>query len=159
MGSMHRDPAKKGSPREGTPGEASPPRRAVERESGYALLIVIVVIFMVSTMLLLLANAISISQRDLRDEERRVEVSALLDAVLAETLAGFEGNPSFSGVPEHTLGHGRISSLTTHSSGTDHEVEFNVERLGWKAKWVGAIRTGSSDGPHLIALVPDQLLP
>ncbi|MFN7940872.1 MAG: hypothetical protein U0X73_04690 [Thermoanaerobaculia bacterium] len=127
-------------------------------EGGYALLLVIVVIFLVSTMLLLLAHAISIAQRDLRDEERRVETAALLDAILAETLAGFEASPGFAGVPEHSLGRGEISSQTVASLLARHEVEFVVKRLGYEGSWRGVIDTSDPTLPHLIALAPIQLL-
>ena len=117
------------------------------------------VIFLVSTMLLLLAHAISIAQRDLRDEERRVETAALLDAILAETLSGFERSRAFAGVPEHELGHGSISSETIDPSfDLQHEVKFVVKRLGYEGSWRGVIDTSDPTLPHLIALAPIQLL-
>jgi type II secretory pathway pseudopilin PulG len=82
----------------------------VRRQRGYALLVTLVVILLLSIALGLLAAALQIRMRLVRQEAQMLKLMALSDAVLAETLAMLTYDPDFPGVAEQDYGGGRIAS-------------------------------------------------
>ena len=93
-------------------------------ESGYALVMALMVIFLVSVSLALLAASLQIRLRLEAENGETVILSGLSDGALAESLANLAEDPSYTGVPEHDFGRGRISS-TVESLDADNRL-FNV---------------------------------
>jgi Tfp pilus assembly protein PilV len=85
-------------------------RRRARRQEGYALLVALVVLLLLSIALALLAAALQIRMRLVRQEARSLHLLALSDAALAETLASLTYDAELTGVPEHQFGGGRIGS-------------------------------------------------
>jgi len=84
--------------------------RHQEPERGYALLVTLVVILLLFFALSLLAGALQIRMRLVRQEAQTLKLIALSDAALAETLASLTYDPGFSGITEQSFGGGRIAS-------------------------------------------------
>lgn len=80
------------------------------RESGYALLTALLVIFLLSVALAVLAVSLQIRLRTTTDDARRVVLSALSDAAVAEAVANLAQSAYYSGAPEHPFGGGWIAS-------------------------------------------------
>jgi hypothetical protein len=89
------------------------------RDQGYALLAALVVLLLVSISLALLAAALQIRMRLVRQESEILELGALSDAALAEALYGLTYDREFSGKEEHPFGRGAIAS-EVEKLGLDH---------------------------------------
>jgi hypothetical protein len=81
-----------------------------EQQDGHALLLALFVLLIISAALALVAAAIQLENRTVREVSRETHVAVLADAALAETLAELAQSTSFPGVREHSLGSGHISS-------------------------------------------------
>jgi hypothetical protein len=88
-------------------------RRRVSTERGYALLMALVVTLLVSIALALLAAGLQLRMRLVRQEEQTLQLLALSDAAVAETLSSLTYDPYFDGVEEQSFGGGRIASTVT----------------------------------------------
>ncbi|RPH56537.1 hypothetical protein EHM82_03140, partial [bacterium] len=73
-------------------------------ESGYALLTSLLVLFLVSVSLALLGASLHLRMKLVQHEAVGVQLVALSDGVLAETLGYLYAEPGFAGVAEHPLG-------------------------------------------------------
>lgn len=83
-------------------------RRRSER--GYALLTALVILLLVSISLALLAAALQVRMRLIRQEAEILQLGALADAALAEALYNLTYDQDFSGKDEHDFGRGQIAS-------------------------------------------------
>lgn len=114
-------------------------RRRSER--GYALLTALVILLLVSISLALLAAALQVRMRLIRQEAEILQLGALSDAALAEALYNLTYDQDFSGKDEHDFGSGKIASeverITTERyrvraraiyAGTERTVEAEVLR-------------------------------
>ena len=79
-------------------------------EEGYALLTALVVLTLLAIALALLAASLQIRMRLVRQESQALELMALSDAALAETLYNLTYNRYFHGVEERPFGRGTIAS-------------------------------------------------
>ena len=79
-------------------------------DQGYALLAALVVLLLVSIALALLATALQIRMRLVRQEAEALQLGALSDAALAEALYGITYDAEFPGNDEHPFGPGGIAS-------------------------------------------------
>lgn len=79
-------------------------------EEGYALLTALVVLTLLAIALSLLATSLQIRMRLVRQESQALELMALSDAALAETLYNLTYDRYFHGVEEHPFGRGTIAS-------------------------------------------------
>lgn len=79
-------------------------------EEGYALLTALVVLTLLAIALSLLAVSLQIRMRLVRQESQALELMALSDAALAETLYNLTYDRYFHGVEEHPFGRGTIAS-------------------------------------------------
>ena len=84
--------------------------RACQGERGYALLAALVVLLLVSISLAILATALQIRMRLVRQEAEALQLGALSDAALAEALYNLTYNATFYGKEEHAFGPGGIAS-------------------------------------------------
>lgn len=80
------------------------------RDEGYALLTALVVLLLVSIALSLLAAALQVRMRLVRQEAEALQLGALSDAALAEALYNLTYDKSFPGKQEHAFGPGSIAS-------------------------------------------------
>lgn len=96
--------------------------RAHGRENGYALLVTLVVLLLLSIALSLLAAALQVRMRLVRQEAQTLKLIALSDAALAETLASLTYDPHFTGVAEQNYGGGRIASTVRPLGPNRYEV-------------------------------------
>lgn len=80
------------------------------REQGYALLAALVVLLLVSISLAILATALQIRMRLVRQETETLHLGALSDAALAEALYNLTYNTEYPGSPERAFGPGGIAS-------------------------------------------------
>lgn len=88
------------------------------REKGYALLAALVVLLLVSISLAILATALQIRMRLVRQESEALQLGALSDAALAEALYGLTYAPELTGKAAHSFGPGSIAS-TIEKLGTN----------------------------------------
>jgi hypothetical protein len=72
--------------------------------------VALMVLLLVSLGLALVASALARGMRIVRQEAEGIQLAALSDAAVAETLARLDQDPSFRGVAEHTYGGGLLSS-------------------------------------------------
>jgi len=79
-------------------------------EEGYALLTALVVLTLLAIALALLATSLQIRMRLVRQESQALELMALSDAAMAETLYNLTYDRYFHGVEEHPFGRGTIAS-------------------------------------------------
>jgi hypothetical protein len=70
----------------------------------------LLVLFLVSVSLALLAGALQIRIRLVREDAESVILSGLSDAAVDEAVAGIALDPSYSGAAAHDFGKGRIES-------------------------------------------------
>lgn len=84
--------------------------RRARRERGYALLTALVILLLVSIALALLAAALQVRMRLVRQEARILHLGALSDAALAEALYSLTYDRDFAGKDEHDFGGGKIAS-------------------------------------------------
>lgn len=84
--------------------------RRGQGERGYALLTALVILLLVSIALALLAAALQVRMRLVRQEARILHLGALSDAALAEALYNLTYDRDFPGKEEHDFGGGRIAS-------------------------------------------------
>ncbi len=116
-------------------------RRRSSREPGYALLAALVVLLLVSISLAILATALQIRMRLVRQESEALQLGALSDAALAEALSNLTYDADWEGKEKHPFGSGGIAShveklgvnryrvLATGSySGQERTVEAEVVR-------------------------------
>lgn len=122
-------------------------RRA--RERGYALLVTLVVIFLLSIALALLASALQIRMRLVRQEAQTLKLIALSDAVLAETLASLTYDPDFSGVTEQSFGGGTIAS-TVRPLGTNRYEVLATAVYAGKQRAVDAEAVRTPQGARVV---------
>lgn len=115
--------------------------RRGRRERGYALLTALVILLLVSIALALLAAALQVRMRLIRQEAEILQLGALSDAALAEALYNLTYDRDFPGKDEHDFGSGKIASeveriaaeryrvrATAIYAGTERTVEAEVLR-------------------------------
>ena len=85
-------------------------RRREPKAAGFALASVLLAILLLSIGLALVAASLQLRMRLVQREARSVTLTALSDAVLAETLAELGEDAYFHGVAEHGIGPGRLRS-------------------------------------------------
>jgi type II secretory pathway component PulK len=119
------------------------------RERGYALLVALVVIFLLFIALSLLASALQIRMRLVRQEAQSLKLIALSDAVVAETLASLTYDPDFTGVAEQSFGGGRIAS-TVRSLGTNRYEVLATALYAGKLRAVDAEAVRTPQGARVV---------
>lgn len=85
-------------------------RRRAGREGGHILLLSLLVVVLLTGALLLIAGTLQARMKLVRRETQVLRLTALTDAVLAETLAHLAVSPGYGGVPEREFGGGRMAS-------------------------------------------------
>ena len=78
--------------------------------NGWTLVLALFVIFLVTLALGILGSSLLLRMRQVIFEVETVNLIALADGVLSESLANLYADESFPGVSEHPLGHGKVRS-------------------------------------------------
>lgn len=105
-------------------------RRRSER--GYALLTTLVILLLVSISLALLAAALQVRMRLIRQEAEILQLGALSDAALAEALYNLTYDRDFPGKDEHDFGNGRIASEVERIAAEQYRVRATAIYAGEK---------------------------
>jgi len=100
-------------------------------EKGSALLLAFVAILLTSMSVLLVAGMIRSRRITFDVEERNVVLTALADAAMAESLAEVDKNRNFSGVTQHSLGRGTISSRVVFEKPGYRKIVAEAFYDGW----------------------------
>lgn len=124
-------------------------RQGARQDAGYALLVALVVVLLVSISLALLAAALQIRMRLVRQEEQTLKLMALSDAALAETLASLTYDASFEGVAEQSFGGGRIASTVRPLGSNRYEVLATAAYAG-KERAVDAEVVSTLQGARVV---------
>lgn len=103
-------------------------RRRSER--GYALLTALVILLLVSISLALLAAALQVRMRLIRQEAEILQLGALADAALAEALYNLTYDRDFPGKDEHDFGRGKIASEVERIAGERYRVRAKAIYAG-----------------------------
>ena len=80
------------------------------RQEGQALILALVVVLLGALTLTLIGSSLFLRMRLAQEEARRVQLQALLDGAVAQSLAELASDPSFRGLEPMELGTGVISS-------------------------------------------------
>jgi hypothetical protein len=119
------------------------------RDGGYALLVALVVLLLVSISLALLAAALQIRMRLVRQESQTLKLLALSDAALAETLSSLTYDAGYEGLAEQSFGGGRITS-TVRPLGTNRYEVLATARYAGKERTVDAEVVRAPDGARVV---------
>jgi type II secretory pathway pseudopilin PulG len=111
--------------------------------------VALVVVLLVSIALSLLAAALQIRMRLVRQEAQTLKLMALNDAVLAETLSSLTYDASFDGVAEQSFGGGRIASTVRPLGLNQYEVLATASYAG-KERAVDAMVVRSPQGARVV---------
>ena len=84
--------------------------RTGSRQSGHALLLALIVIVLVGVAGAVLTTTLGLHLHAARDETQRIQLVAMSDAAVAESLAELAGSPGFGGVSKRDFGAGQIES-------------------------------------------------
>jgi type II secretory pathway component PulK len=106
-------------------------------ERGAIFLTALLVLLLVAIASSLLATELHRQQRQVRDEAAGLELRALADAALAETLAELDLDSNFAGVVEHEFARGRFASWVETLAG-DRWLVRAESRLGQRVRVVEA---------------------
>lgn len=116
------------------PTPAAAMARRPNGESGQVLVLALLVIVLLTVAVALVAQAFEIESRQLRWEIGEIRLTALTDAVLAETLAQLDRERSFPGVREKELAEGRVESSVS-------VLGPSLRRVVARAEYAGRERT------------------
>ncbi|MDX2000492.1 MAG: hypothetical protein SF066_22455 [Thermoanaerobaculia bacterium] len=106
-------------------------------ERGQGLLTALLVLLLVAIASALLATELHRQQRQVRQEAGGLELRALSDAALAETLAELAVDRNFAGVVEHEFARGRIAS-TVETLASNRWLVRAESRFGLRVRVVEA---------------------
>lgn len=126
------------------------------RESGVALLWALLATTAVAGSVLLVAGVVASRQPSSRYDYRNVVLTALSDAAMAETLAGLDADPAFSGIDERHFGAGRISSSVATAPFGLRLVTAVGEYQGWRL--VVRVEVAMEPGPRVVKIERRQAL-
>ena len=118
--------------------------RTGARQSGHALLLALIIIVLVGAAGAVLTTTLGLHLHAARDETQRIQLVAMSDAAVAESLAELAGSPGFGGVSKRDFGPGQIEStiqtisasrqrivaIATLTSGRELRVAADVRILG-----------------------------
>jgi hypothetical protein len=134
-----------------------------KRESGVALLWALLATTAVAGSVLLVAGVVAsrqpssrydyrnvVRQPSSRYDYRNVVLTALSDAAMAETLAGLDADPAFSGIDERPFGAGRISSSVATTPFGLRLVTAVGEYQGWRL--VVRVEVAMEPGPRVVKI-------
>ncbi len=110
---------------------------------GHAMIAALMVLVLVSIAVALLAASLNLHLRSVARENADLQLTALADAALAETLARLSQNPDFPGLTERPFGHGHFSSEVRWRGRRDRSIVVRT-RYG---KWTREIQAEANLSP------------
>ena len=114
-------------------------------ESGQILLFSLLVVLLMSIAMGLVASLVAERQQAQRREAEVIQLTALADAALAETLAKLADGAGSGGVAERDFGGGTIASEVRAGAGTVLEV---IARATWREGSRTVLATVEVGGPR-----------
>lgn len=99
-------------------------------ESGQALVLALLVLALLTGVLALISMLLVSRMGEVRDEGRRVVLTALTDGALAETLARLASTPSFPGLDEQRMGEGIVESRVGRAGPSTLVIEVDASYRG-----------------------------
>lgn len=102
-----------------------------DAESGSALLLALLTVLITTMAVLLVAALIQGRRLAFNVEQRNATLSALVDASMAESLAGLDTHKNFRGVAEHPLDSGLISSTVVFGKVGFRRIAARADFRGW----------------------------
>jgi hypothetical protein len=129
----------------------------VRGERGYALLLALFALLTAELATLLAVSSLGIHLREVRDESEIIQLTAITDAAMAETLAELARSPAHRGLSRRPFADGWIESRVTRIGGRyrleargglghrEQHIEADAVRLGGRLQ-VLAARPGGSHG-------------
>jgi len=96
--------------------------RTGSRQSGHALLLALIVIVLVGVAGAVLTTTLGLHLHAARDETQRIQLVAMSDAAVAESLAELTASPGFSGVSKRDFGPGQIESTIQTISASQRRI-------------------------------------
>jgi hypothetical protein len=114
------------------------------------LLLALVAVFVVAAVVLLLATWLQIRCDVYRVERRAVELSALADAAMAETMARLAVDRHFPGVAERPFGDGLIASTVDRLGPLSARLRASGRLGGWVEVIDAEVNLGSP-GPRVVS--------
>ena len=124
-------------------------RSALRPRTGHGLVLALFVLVIMTTALGLLALSMTMGELEVRREVRTVNLIALSDAAMAETLAHLAVDEDFEGVEERPFGEGVISSEVTALGTHTVQVVANATYAGQERAMRGEVLLTLS-GPVVI---------
>ena len=124
-------------------------RSALRPRTGHGLVLALFVLVIMTTALGLLALSMTMCELEVRREVRTVNLIALSDAAMAETLAHLAVDEDFDGVEERPFGEGLISSEVTALGTHTVQVVANATYAGQERAMRGEVLLTLS-GPVVI---------
>lgn len=104
------------------------------RASGHALMVAIIVVLIVGSAAALLFTHHSLQTRLVHQQSRRIHLTALNDAALAEALAGLAASRIFRGSAPHPFGDGEINSRVRSIGENRREIVASASYRGWSRR-------------------------
>ena len=96
--------------------------RRGSRQAGHALLLALIVIVLVGVAGAVLTISLGLHLHVARDETQRIQLVAMSDAVVAESLAELAASPGFGGVSERDFGPGKVESTIQNISSSRRRI-------------------------------------
>lgn len=130
------------------PGRTSELRRQTRRESGQVLIVALVTALLVGVAASLVAASLALEARHAIAEGKRVRLTAIADAAVAEALAHLSVDQGFPGEPEGELGGGSYES-SIHNLGPGLLEIRVVARVGGRQRRVRVVARLRHGGPRV----------
>jgi hypothetical protein len=118
------------------------------RERGQVLVGALVAVVLLGAAFAVLAGLLIARMNRVRDEVRRTELTSLVDAAMAETLAHLAASPVYPGLIERDFGGGTIRSDVRHGAGDSFTIRVRVTYRGRSAAAEARGRT-TPTGPRV----------
>ena len=126
--------------------------------SGHALVLALVVLLLTATSMMLLSKSLLVRWQRVWSEADRIELVALADGAMAQSLAALAERETFTGAPARPLGRGTIESRVQpvpafeRSSPTAREVIVEVtSRIGGRSFHQRAVVALTEQGPRVLS--------
>ncbi|MEM1247347.1 MAG: hypothetical protein AAGK22_13290 [Acidobacteriota bacterium] len=127
---------------------------SLHREHGQAVVLALFVLLLVTTGLSLLARGVLLEVNSVRQQGQRLQLQALCDAAMAETLALLDDRPAARGLTERQLGDGtyeaKVSVVRQRPQSTLVDVEVRGSLADRSLTAVARVRLRDEQRPEVL---------
>ncbi len=103
----------------------------IRTAAGHALFVTMIVLLLVASAVGLVASHYGLQARIVSQEARRIHLTALTDAAVAESLARLDETSGYDGIPRREFGGGTITSRIDPMSGDRRKILASATYRGW----------------------------